>query len=228
MTEEGRQPAETGGQEEQLTSTLATPEVSEGRAAEPAGGPVDVEALRQEIQKQKQLANYHLDQWKRTAADLENYRKRVEKEREELVKFGQAAFITRLLPVLDDFDRAFQTLPAELNTLTWIEGLALIDRKLHLVLEQQGLKEIDALGKQFDPALHQAVLQEDNNAYPDGQVIAVLQKGYTLHDRVLRPAMVKVARNTHSDQTTEAGRSAPAADEQKEGESETVTRGGNI
>jgi len=200
--DKGQGAVKAGEQEEQSTPESATGEIAEKDVAKPEEKTVDIEALQQEIEKQKELAKYHLDQWKRTAADLENYRKRTEKERGELVKFGHAVLITKLLPVLDDFDRAFQTLPAAFNSLTWTEGLALIDRKLRLALEQQGLKEIEALGKSFDPALHEALFQEQNNAYPDGQVTAVLQKGYMLHDRVLRPAIVKVARNEQSSTAT--------------------------
>ncbi|MGC8787609.1 MAG: nucleotide exchange factor GrpE, partial [Anaerolineae bacterium] len=134
----------------------------------------DITSLQQEIEKQKKLAEYHLEQWKRTAADLENYRKRVDKERADWLKFGQASLFTELLPVLDDLDRAFQTLPAVLRSFSWVEGLALIDRKLRLLLEQRGLKEIETDGKPFDPSVHQAVLHQENNSYPDGQVIATV------------------------------------------------------
>jgi molecular chaperone GrpE len=109
--------------------------------------------------------------------------------------------IVHLLPILDDLERAFQTAPFPLSTLTWTEGLALIDRKLQLVLQQQGLKEIEAVGHPFDPSRHQALLEEQTTAYPDGHVTAVLQKGYMLDDRVLRPAMVKVARNAQGGPT---------------------------
>jgi molecular chaperone GrpE len=185
--------------------------------------PVEIEALQQELKKQREQSEYHLEQWKRTAANLENYRKRVEKERAELLKSGQAALIARLLPLLDDFERAFQTLPFALGSFTWTEGLALIDRKLSLILQQQGLKEIDALGKPFDPAQHQALLEEETTTYPDGHVIAVLQKGYALQDKVLRPAMVKIARNEQRSKTSSnARRTAPESTEtEDEGRSET-------
>jgi len=199
-----RDPVKASEQEEQPGTK---PQVA--AAAEEGEKAVDIEALQQELEKQKEQSEYHLEQWKRTAANLENYRKRVEKERAELLKTGQAGLIAQLLPILDDFERAFQTLPFALNSFTWTEGVALIDRKLSLILEQQGLKEIDALGKPFDPALHQSLLEEETTAYPDGHVMAVLQKGYMLHDRVLRPAIVKLARNKQSSKTpSNAGRTA--------------------
>lgn len=185
--------AATGPQGDQANTEPQVAEaVGEGEEA------ADLKALQQELKKQKEQSDHHLEQWKRTAANLQNYRKRVEKERAELLKSGQAALIAQLLPILDDLERAFQTLPFALSSFTWTEGLALIDRKLSLILEQQGLQEIDALGKPFDPALHQGLLEEETTAYPDGHVMAVLQKGYMLRDRVLRPAMVKVARNERS------------------------------
>jgi molecular chaperone GrpE len=183
----------TGSEQEMTTGEQETQPVA---AAEPEAGPVDMEALQQEVDKLKEESAHHLDQWKRTAANLENYRRRVEKERAELLTLGQATLIAQLLPVLDDLQRAFQTLPPSLRSLTWTDGVALVERKLDMILKQHGLKEIEALGKPFDPALHQSVFQEETSAHPDGHVMAVLQKGYTLRDKVLRPAMVKVARNT--------------------------------
>ncbi|MGQ9492534.1 MAG: nucleotide exchange factor GrpE [Anaerolineae bacterium] len=176
----------------------------------------DIESLQQEMEKQKKLAEYHLTQWKRTAADLENYRKRMDRERVEWLKFGQADLITKMLTILDDFERAFQTMPAALNGLTWIEGLALIERKLHLIMEQQGLKEIEAVGKPFDPSVHQAVKQEENATHPDGQVIAIIQRGYMLHDRVLRPAMVVVAKNIQNRKGAKENQTAGQAENQEQ------------
>jgi molecular chaperone GrpE len=171
----------------------------------------EVSTLQEEIERWKSESEHHLDQWQRTAANLENYRKRVEKERGELLKLGQSTLLVQLLPVLDDLERAFLTLPASLQGLTWVDGMALIERKLKLMLEQQGLKEIEALGKPFDPAIHQSILTEDTTEHPDGQILAVLQKGYTFHDKVLRPTMVKVAQNAAS---AEQSAATPGPDEQ--------------
>ena len=155
----------------------------------------EAQTLQQELEKQKKLAEHNLDQWRRTAADLQNYRKRVEKERAELLKFGPAPLISMLLSVLDDFERALQTCPDPCHKLSWTEGVALIERKLRVILEQQGLKEIEAWGKPFDPLLHEVLLEEASGVYEDGHVSEVVQKGYMLYDKVLRPAIVKVARN---------------------------------
>jgi len=184
-----------GEHQEQPTAEATADKKTEASTAQPAEEAVDLQTLQQGLEEQKELVKHHLDQWKRTAADLENYKKRVQKEREELAKFGHAALIRQLLPTLDDFERALQTLPPELDGLTWTKGVGLIAHKLRVVLEQYGLKEIKAFREPFDPMRHEAIVLENHDAYPDGQVIAVLQKGYVLHDRVLRPAMVKVAKN---------------------------------
>lgn len=183
--------------------------VEEGQAPEPeptpeaaaqAAGP----SLEQQLAEAKAQAAEYLDQWRRTAADLSNFRKRTEREREEITRFSNAALLTRLLPVIDDFERAMASLPADLRHLTWVEGVALIERKLHVILEAEGLKPIEAVGKPFDPERHEAVIREETDAYPDGQVIAELQRGYEMNGRLLRPALVKVAVAKSSEARTEA------------------------
>lgn len=202
----------------QGTATPQTAPQDFAQSTADMGLSLDAKTLQQEVERHKEQAKRNLDGWKRAAADLENYRKRVEKEQAELVKFSNAALITKLLSVLDDLERAFQTCPAELSRLTWIEGLLLIDRKLRLLLESQGLSEIEALGKPFDPILHEAVLEEQTDKHADGQVMAVLQRGYKLHERVLRPAMVKVARNLQGSISQQSGEPAasPRAEDRQE------------
>jgi len=154
----------------------------------------EIEALRRELEEQRQKAEEYLDQWRRTAAEFANYRKRNDRERELFTKMSNASLIKRLLPVLDDLQRALQTLPDNLRDLTWVEGIILIERKLNSILEQEGLSAIKAEGKPFDPNLHEAILYEETSDYEEGTVIAELQKGYMLHEQVLRPTLVKVAR----------------------------------
>ncbi len=181
----------------------------------------DIESVQKELEQQRQRAEHNLDQWKRAEADLQNYRKRVEKDRSELVQFGTAGLMRALLPTLDDLERALQTLPEVCHRLTWTEGMLLVERKLQLTLQQQGLKEIEALGKPFDPAVHEALQEEETTAYPDGHVSAVLQRGYMLHDRVLRPAMVQVAKGKPATAPAGAEDQSPAGDA-KQGESEKI------
>ncbi len=153
-----------------------------------------VKELEAKISELQNKAEEYLDQWRRTAADFANYRKRVEKEQAEQTKYANASLIARLLPILDDFERAFQTLPSHLSKLTWLDGIFLIHRKFQYILEQEGLKPIQTEGQFFDPYYHEAIAYEETDHYEDGQIIGEIQKGYMLHDRVLRPALVKVAR----------------------------------
>jgi molecular chaperone GrpE len=158
--------------------------------------PEDTAALKQLLEQERTKSAEYLDNWRRAAADFSNYKKRAEKDAGEMTKFANSVLIARLLPVLDDFDRAFATIPDNLRDLTWIDGVMLIARKMNAVLEAEGLKPIEALNKSFDPNLHEAVIHEETDQHEDGAVIAELQKGYKLNDRVLRPTMVKVAKKT--------------------------------
>ncbi len=153
-----------------------------------------VKELEARISELQSKVEEYLDQWRRTAADFANYRKRVEKEQAEQTKYANANLITKLLPILDDFERAFQTIPSHLTKLTWLDGIFLIHRKFQYILEQEGLKPIQTEGQFFDPFYHEAIAYEETDHYEDGQIIGEIQKGYMLHDRVLRPALVKVAR----------------------------------
>ncbi len=153
-----------------------------------------VEELQKQVEEFKSKADEYLDQWRRTAADFSNYRKLVAKEKEDLTQTANAVLLASLLPILDDFERAFKSIPDHLEKLTWVEGIALIYRKLQAVMEQAGVKPIEAEGKQFDPRLHEAITHEEMEGYEDGQVIEEVQKGYMLGDRVLRPSMVRVAK----------------------------------
>ena len=158
--------------------------------------PGEETALDRELREQREKAEEYLDQLRRTAAEFANYRKRNDKEREAHTLMSNAALITRLLPALDDLDRALQTTPDSFHNDPWVEGISLIQRKLQQVLEQEGVSEIEAVDTPFDPNIHSAVAYEDSEEHTEGTVIADFQKGYRLHDRVLRPSLVKVARST--------------------------------
>jgi molecular chaperone GrpE len=130
---------------------------------------------------------------KRMTADFANYRKRNEGERNEFAKFAKADLIARLLDVLDGYDRALATVPDDLRGQPWVEGMWLVERKLRSILDGEGLEPVDSLGKPFDPYLHQAVAYVESDE-PEGTVIEEHQKAYRLHDRVIRPALVTVAK----------------------------------
>lgn len=171
--------------------------------------------LEGQLAQAKAQADEYLDQWRRTAAEFSNYRKRIERERQEMSRLANAALLGRLLPLVDDLERAMATLPAELRLLSWVEGISLIGRKLEWTLESEGVRPIEAIGKPFDPEQHEAVLREETTEHPDGQVIAELQRGYMLHDRVLRPALVKVAvaPAAKAEAPASAGQGEPPAEE---------------
>ncbi len=157
----------------------------------------DVESLKGSLAQEREKAERYLANWQRAQADLENLKKRTEQEKGEIAEFANAALMLNLLPALDDFERAVDSVSAKLAGLTWVNGISLIHRKLQLVLEAHGLTPIEALGKDFDPALHEAVLQGEGE---EGKVIEELQRGYKLHDRVLRPTMVKVGQGKRGEE----------------------------
>ncbi len=152
-----------------------------------------------ELEKSKAEAAEYLDQLQRAQAQFANYKKRIEREREEFVTLANAALITKLLPILDDCERALQTVPDNLRGLTWVEGIFLIERRLRMTLQQEGLEEIEAVGKEFDPELHHAAVREETTEYKEDEIISELQTGYKLNDKVLRPSMVRVAAKPRDD-----------------------------
>lgn len=151
------------------------------------------EAERSAIEWEKQAAEFK-DQWLRTVADFKNYKRRSEAEREELRKHAHADLLLKLLPVVDDLERAVANVPEEIVSSSWWDGMIMVTQKLRMLLESVGVKPIEAEGDVFDPNKHHAVLYEEIEGR-DNEVIAVLQTGYFLHDQVLRPAMVKVGKN---------------------------------
>jgi molecular chaperone GrpE len=153
-----------------------------------------IEELRDDLEHARAEADENLRSWQRSTADFSNYRRRVDEEREGTAAFANAILISKLLSVVDDFDRALATVPPDVHE-GWLDGIRLVERKLHSTLEAEGVTPIEALGQPFDPNLHEAVVHEETTAHPDNQVIGELQRGYRLHDRVLRPALVRVANN---------------------------------
>ena len=149
----------------------------------------DVEALKKALAEEKARAETNLDGWQRAQADFINYKRRSEQEKEEIGKFANAILMLNLLPILDDLERAFTSVPPRLAKHNWVDGVRLIERKLQASLEAQGLSQIRALGEPFDPNLHEAVMQGKGK---ENIVVDELQKGYKLHDRVIRPSRVVV------------------------------------
>ena len=151
----------------------------------------DVTSLEKALAEERTKAESYMANWQRAQADFVNFKRRTEQERNEVVMLASATLMLSLLPVLDDLERALENVSEKLSGFTWVDGIALIYRKLKATLESHGLSEIKALGEPFDPNCHEAALYAEGE---EGKVIEELQKGYKLHDRVLRPAMVKVGK----------------------------------
>jgi len=155
----------------------------------------EMDELRNQLIAAEQEAAENKAGWQRNAADFANYRRRTEQDREQMLGLANEALLSKLLTIVDDFDRAIANMPVELRGGSWVDGIAAIDRKLRLLLDSEGLTPIDAVGKPFDPHEHEAVVQEETTNVPEGTVTSELQRGYRIRDRVLRPAMVAVAKH---------------------------------
>jgi molecular chaperone GrpE len=149
----------------------------------------DTESLKNELAEQKAKAESNLLGWQRAQADYVNFKRRSEQEKEDALKYANSMLVLKILPVLDDFERAVASLPEELNGNPWVDGMRHIERKLRTTLEAQGLAPIKAIGEPFDPKLHEAVRQD---AGEEGIVIGEMERGYTFLDRVIRPSKVVV------------------------------------
>ncbi len=158
----------------------------------------ELEALQKRLEeaesKSRELevrAAENLDGWQRSVAEFQNYKKRMDRDRESGKAIMKGELIKRFLPVLDDLERALQNRPEE---GAWANGIELIRRKFQAILEAEGLKRIEAEGETFDPNFHEAISFESADGVESGRVISVVQNGYMLGDYVVRPAMVRVAR----------------------------------
>jgi molecular chaperone GrpE len=156
----------------------------------------EIAALQRELAEAREQADEYLDGWQRARAELANYKKRVEQDQENARQMAGISHLAKLLPVLDDFERAFQTLPPELSEEPWVDGVNMVQRKLQQVIEQEGVTPIETEGQTFDPNYHEAVTYEEIDGYEEGQIIAEMQKGYKMGEWVLRPALVRVAKQS--------------------------------
>jgi molecular chaperone GrpE len=139
-------------------------------------------------------AEEYLDGWQRARAEFANYKKRVQKEREDSRSFITAEILSKYLTVVDDFERALSDRPTGEAAEAWAEGIDMIYRKLKTILEAEGVVEITAKGELFDPNFHEAISFEESDDHNEGEVVDVIQPGYKLGERVIRPAVVRVAK----------------------------------
>ncbi len=154
-----------------------------------------LEALQKQLDEANAKASENLAGWQRERAEFSNYKRRQDQQMADLRAFSTVNLIKRLLPIQDDFERAQKTLPEGISHMTWIEGVMLIQRKLQMLLESEGVKTIDVKPNEvFDPNLHEAISHDEADGIESGHVIEMLQTGYKIGERVIRPALVRVAR----------------------------------
>lgn len=154
----------------------------------------DLARLNSELEATRSKMDEYLQGWQRALADFSNYKRRIERDQATANQAAAGSIIKRYLDIVDDLGRALQNRPQQGEGANWANGIDLIYRKLLTILEAEGVKIIGASGQEFDPAMHEAISMEESQEFTSGMVIGVVQQGYTLGDRVLRPARVRVAR----------------------------------
>jgi len=160
----------------------------------------ELEILRQSFEEKKKLAESYYDQLLRLKAEFDNYRKRMEKEKEELIEFGKEELLVKILAILDSFELALSSAKDEKNEEKLIkEGLELIYKQFKQVLEKEGLRKLDVQGRKFDPNLHHAVECQESDRHEDNEILKEICPGYLFHEKVVRPAMVVIARAKKED-----------------------------
>ncbi|MEE9267268.1 MAG: nucleotide exchange factor GrpE, partial [Gammaproteobacteria bacterium] len=150
--------------------------------------------LQHELEQAKAQAQEYLEGWQRARAEFANYKKRVARDQEDARQRIAADTLMKYLGVIDDLERALKERPDDGEAEAWAEGIELIYRKMSGVLETEGVEVIDAEGENFDPTMHEAISHDESEEHEEGEVIEVVQPGYRLGERVLRPAMVRVAK----------------------------------
>ncbi len=196
--------ANTDHVDDTLRSTEEAPgptDASEGSAE--AQTEPDVESLRQEVETLRarvQELEKHLERERhlhlRALADFQNYKRRADEQRSEIVQFANREMMLGLLPILDNLERALAAAEQTHSYEALVGGVALTLRQMQEYLKKNGVEAIEALGKEFDPNLHEAVMRVEDSEHPENTVVDEVQKGYMMHSRVLRPTMVKVARSS--------------------------------
>ncbi len=182
--------------EDEITQTVPDEQAAADDSSAPAAEDTLAEegelSLTAQLEQAELRAEEYLDSLKRERASFQNYRKRVEHERVEQQRVATGNVLIKLLPIVDDLHRAMEAIPEDQRN-EWFEGVALIQRKLERFMQDEGVTEIAALGQAFDPNFHEAVGVDSDTEAESGTVTQVLQRGYQHGDRVLRPAMVRVA-----------------------------------
>ncbi|UCE00754.1 MAG: nucleotide exchange factor GrpE [Chloroflexota bacterium] len=153
----------------------------------------EIDGLQEEIAALQRQSEEYLDGWQRERAEFANYKKRMERERQQLQQSITGNIIRKYLEILDDLELALQNQPADADDVSWANGIELVYRKFLSALEAEGVVPMEAAGQQFDPNRHEAISQEPREGIESGQIIEVVRNGYLIGERVLRPATVRVA-----------------------------------
>lgn len=171
-------------------------EVVEEGASEPVSAisQAEYDELVQKLQQSQTQAKDYFEGWQRERADFSNYKRRIERDQQMTQQNLTAEVVKKYLAVVDDMERALKNRPAEGSDAAWASGIELILRKLQGILDAEGVRRIPAESEEFNPSRHEAISYEESPDHEGGQIIEVVQQGYTLGDRVIRPAMVRVAR----------------------------------
>jgi molecular chaperone GrpE len=176
------------------------PEANEERNTDPAAmaEPLSEQQIA-ELKEQAGKAKQHYEQLLRAVADLDNYKKRAARERQDAIKFANESLLEKIIPILDNFEMALTAANTPNTSVQSLQtGINMVHQQLKSALGNAGLEEIDANGKPFDPNLHEAISQQETTKAPEGQVVQQVRKGYKLRDRLLRPASVVVAKKPAS------------------------------
>lgn len=192
-------------QDEQTSTAENAQEAVAGEAAGTQDGPQsspDIQADKDSVEVAEQddpltelraEVQRNLEGWQRTMAEFQNYRRRTERDQQEVRQRAELDTLTRILPIIDDFERALENTPEDLKEHSWVAGVTLIMGKFRRLLEDYQVEAIDPVGEPFDPNLHQAVSMDDSDEVESGHVIETLQKGYKSDNVLLRAAIVRVA-----------------------------------
>jgi len=177
--------------EEEADEAATTGDIVEEKVENGEQTNAEIEALMKRLEEAEAKAAEHLDGWQRAQADFINYKSRVQRDQEMTKSMMKGDIIKKFLPVLDDLERALQNRPSDSGT--WMSGIELIHKKLQSILESEGVTRIEAEGQLFDPNYHEAISHEPSETVQSGHVITIVQNGYMLGERVIRPALVRVA-----------------------------------
>lgn len=181
---------ENQGEEDAAEAVATSNGVSERTSADVEQLAAEINTLNTKLIEAESKTSEYKDSWLRSQAEFQNYRRRVERDSELTYVSLKGDIIKKVLPILDDLERALQNRP---DDNSWASGIELVVRKFQNILESEGVKKIDAVGAEFDPNFHEAISHEPADGVKSGHVIAVVQNGYIIGERVIRPALVRVA-----------------------------------